>query len=124
MTSSKIGIARLTPFSANPAIANLSFGVGLRVALRAASSPGIASAKMIKAQNGKAQTISLPPLPNGGISISDKPTKTSIPSARMSLPSEKYVKECVRDYPIEAGLSLSAGRAGLEQNGPFYSSLA
>ena len=123
-TSSKIGSARLTPFNANPTMANLAVRVGLRVALRAASSPGIASAKMIKAKNGKAQTISLPPLPNGGISINDKPTKTSIPSARIPLPNEKYVKGCVRDYPTEAGSSLSASRAGLEQNVRFCSSLA
>ena len=95
-------------------MANLRGRVGLRVALIPASNPGIASAKMINAKNGKAQMISLPPLPNGGISISDKPTKTSIPSARIPLPNEKYVKGCVRDCPSEAGSSLSAGRAGLE----------
>jgi hypothetical protein len=32
----------------------------------------------------------------------------------MPLPNEKYVKECVRDYPTEAGSSLFVGRAGLE----------
>ena len=105
-------------------MANLSVRVFLRVALRDASSPGIARAKTTNAKNGKAQIISLPPLPNGGISISDKPTKTSIPSARMPLPNEKYVKGCVRDYPTEAGSSLSASRAGLEQNVRSCSSLA
>ena len=120
----KIGIARVIPFNTNPAMANFPARVGIRVALRAASSPGIANAKMTNAKNGKAQTISLPPLPNGGISISDKPTKTSIPSARMPLPNEKYVKGCVRDYPTEAGSSLSASHAGLEQNVRFCSSLA
>ncbi len=105
-------------------MANLSVRVFLRVALRDASSPGIARAKTTNAKNGKAQIISLPPLPNGGISISDKPTKTSIPSARMPLPNEKYVKGCVRDYPTEAGSSLSASHAGLEQNVRFCSSLA
>ena len=119
-----MGIARLTPFNTNPVIANLPVRVGLRVALRAASSPGIATAKMINAKNGKAQIISLPLLPNGGISISDKPTKTSIPSARMPLPNEKYVRGCVRDCPTEAESSLSASRAGLEQNVRFCSSLA
>ena len=123
-TSSKIGIARVTPFNTNPAMASLPAGVGIRFARRATSSPGIASAKMTNAKNGKAQTISLPPLPNGGISINDKPTKTSMPMARMPVPNEKYVKGCVRDYPTEAGLSLSVGRAGLEQNVRFCSSLA
>ena len=93
---------------------NLTASVGFRFALRAASSPGIANAKMIKAKNGRAQIISLLPLPNGGILISDKPTKTSIPSARIPLPNEKYLKECVRDYRTEAESSLSANRAGLE----------
>ena len=79
--------------------------VDTRVALTPANSPGTASAKITNAKNGKAQTISLLPLPNGGISISDKQTKTSIPSTRMPLPNEKYVKECVRDCPTEAGLS-------------------
>jgi len=88
-TISRIGIARVIPFNASPAVANLPACAGLRVALRAESSPGIASAKMSKAKNGNAQIISLPPLPNGGISISDKPTNTSIPSARMPLPNEK-----------------------------------
>jgi hypothetical protein len=120
-TTSKIGIASVTAFNANPAMANLPARVGVRLALRAASSPGIARAKMTNAKNGSAQMISLLPLPNGGISISDKPTKNSIPSARMPLPNEKYVKGCVRDYPTEAGSSLSAGRAGLEQNALFYS---
>jgi hypothetical protein len=32
----------------------------------------------------------------------------------MPLPNEKYVKGCVRDYPTEAGSSLSASCAGLE----------
>ena len=74
----------------------------------------MATAKMSSAKNGKAQTISLPPLPNGGISISDNPTKPSIPSARMPVPKEKYVKGYVRDYLSEAGSSLSVSRAGLE----------
>jgi hypothetical protein len=30
----------------------------------------------------------------------------------MPLPNEKYVKGYVRDYPIEAGSSLSANRVG------------
>src|SRR5262249_28068100 len=114
ITSSKIGIARLTAFKANPALANLQARVGLRFALRAASSPGIASAKITNAKNGKAQMISLPPLPNGGISTSDNPTKPSIPSARMLLTNEKYFKGYVRDYRSEAGSSLSVGRAGRE----------
>jgi len=113
-TISRIGIARVIPFNANPAMANLPACVGLRVALRAESSPGIASAKMSKAKNGNAQIISLPPLPNGGISISDKPTNTSIPSARMPLPNEKYLKECVRGCLTATGSSLSASRAWLE----------
>ena len=87
--SSKIGIARLSAFRTNPAIANLPAPVVWWLALRATSRPGIASAKMMKAKNGNAQMISLPPLPNGGISISDKATKTSIVSARMALPNEK-----------------------------------
>jgi len=95
-------------------MANLPAGAGLRVALRDANSPGIARAKMATAKNGSAQMISLLPFPNGGISISDKPTKTSIASARMPVPNEKYVKVCVRDYPTEAGSSLSASHAGLE----------
>ena len=119
--SSKIGIARVTPFNTNPATANLPAGVGRRVALTPVSRPGIASAKMINAKNGKAKTISLPPLSNGGISSSDKQTKTSMPRAR---PNEKYVKGCVRDYPTEAGSSLPVDRAGLEQNVPFCSSHA
>ena len=88
--------------------------VDARVALTPANSPGTASAKMTDARNGKAQTISLPPLPKGGISISDKQTKTSIPGARMPLPNEKYVKGCVRDCPTEAGSSWSVSCAGLE----------
>ena len=95
-------------------MANLPACAGLRVALRTASSPGIARAKMTNAKNGSAQMISLLPLLNGGISISDKPTKTSIASARMPVPNEKYVKVCVPDYPTEAGSSLSASHAGLE----------
>ena len=105
-------------------MANLRALVGVRVALRLASSQGIAKAKMTNGKNGKAQMISLPPLPNGGISINDKATKTSIPSARMPVPNERYFKGCVRDYPNEAGSSLSASHAGLEQNVPFCSSLA
>lgn len=42
-TSSKIGIARLSPFSTIPAIANLPARVGIRFALRNTNSPGIAS---------------------------------------------------------------------------------
>src|SRR6476469_544229 len=42
----------------------------------------------------------------------------------MPLPNEKYVKGCVRDYPTEAGSSLPASHAGLEQNVRFCSSLA
>ena len=112
--SSKTGIARLIPFNTNPAKVNFLTRAGVRVARRATSSPGIASAKMSNAKNGKAQTISLPPLPNGGVSINDKPTKTSIPSARIPLPNEKYVKGCVRDYPTAAGSSLSASHVALE----------
>src|SRR5262245_18794960 len=119
-----MGIARLTQFNATPVLANLPTRVGLRVAPRPTSSPGMATAQMSSAKNGKAQTISLPPLPNGGISISDNPTKLSIPRPRMPVPNEKYVKGYVRDYRIEAGLSLSVGHAGLEQNARFCSSLA
>jgi hypothetical protein len=53
--------------------------------------PEIPSPKTTSPKNGKAQIISLPPLPNGGISISDRKTRTSVPSAKIPVIKQKYV---------------------------------
>ena len=51
-----------------------------------------ASAKTTSPKNGNAQIISLPPLQKGGISMSDRKTRTSVPSATIAVIKEKYVK--------------------------------
>ena len=67
-------------------------GVGLPLALSAARNPKAASAKTTSPKNGNAQIISLPPLPIGGISMSDRKTRTSVPGATIAVIKEKYVK--------------------------------
>ena len=53
--------------------------------------PEIPSPKTTSPKNGKAQIISLAPLPNGRISISDRKTRTSVPSAKIPVIKQKYV---------------------------------
>jgi hypothetical protein len=91
-TSTKIGIRRLRLFSKNVAVTNFPARARLRLALNAARKPEVASAKTTTPKKGKAQIISLSRLPNGGISMSERKTSTSVPSATIAAIKEKYVK--------------------------------
>ena len=85
-------MARLIPFNNKLVVANFGARVGRRLALSPARNPEVASAKMTNPKNGNPQTMSLPPLPNGGISMSDRKTRTSVVSAAIAVIKEKYVK--------------------------------
>src|SRR5438094_9367399 len=56
----------------------------------AARMPTVESPTTTRPKNGSAQMMSLPPLPKGGSSISDRKTSASVPSARIPVASEKY----------------------------------
>jgi len=81
----------LRPFNRNPAIGSVPARVELRLTLSAAKNPEVPSAKTISPKNGNPQTI-LPPLPNGGISMSDMKTRTSVPNATIPVIREKNIK--------------------------------
>jgi hypothetical protein len=54
------------------------------------SRPGIASPSTTTQKKGKAQMISLSPLPKGGNSMSDRNTRNSVPRASNPVANEKY----------------------------------
>ena len=90
-TSTKIGTARLRPFISKPAVTSFRPRAALPLTLTAEINPETPSPKTTNPKNGKAQIISLAPLLNGRISISDRKTRTSVPSAMIPVINEKYV---------------------------------
>ncbi len=73
-----------------PIIINLLSPCRVLRALIANVNPGIARPKIINPKKGNPQIISLPPLPKGGISNSDRKTRTSIPRASIPVSKGKY----------------------------------
>jgi len=81
--STIMGIAKLKPFMIRPAIISFRWPCRSRWVLMANVNPGIDSPRIINPKKGKPQIISLLPLPKGGISMSDRNTRSSVPSAHI-----------------------------------------
>ena len=84
-------MARAKALISSPTVTKFPLRIRLLLPLMADIIPGIVRPRTTSPKNGKAQTISLPPLPNGGTSMSERKTRTSVPSASIPVIKEKYI---------------------------------